>query len=249
METVFLNNYEAVEIFYSTLRTCSVGMLLQCFVVLGIQINSETGLMQGSHSGSVSPTSEYNPVPIVADPYMTGGTSAGSLATNYTGVHNNSSAATCQSNGSNYPTIPHDTDSVSEVDVSGSVQESEGSYAKATLCNGLHKEPAGPAARLFHSTPSCDEFDLKPMAVPRTNSSGQTVDDTPPEGLTDSVEVEMSGSGTANSLMPSFISDDHQYGMTQIPDNMVNPLEVIVYTARHEDNHNENRPANSETCL
>ena len=205
METVFSNNYEAVEIFYSTLRTCSVGMLLQCFVVLGIQINSETGLMQGSHSGSVSPSSEYNPIILDANPYVTGRTSAGSLATNYIGDHSNSSAATCQSNGSNYPMIPPpDTDSVSEVDVSGSVQESEGSYAKATLCNGLHKEPAGPAARLFHSTSSCDEFELKPMAVPKTNSSGQTVDDMPSEGLTDTVEVEMSGSGTANSLMPSF---------------------------------------------
>ncbi|KAI0223353.1 hypothetical protein LSAT2_025435, partial [Lamellibrachia satsuma] len=160
--------------------------------------------MQGSLSGSVSPSSEYNPIIYDSDPYMTGGTSAGSLATNYTRDYSNSSAASCQSNGSNYPMIPSDTDSVNEVDVSGSVQESEGSYAKATLCNGLHKEPAGPAVSLFLSTSSCDEFKLKPMAVPRTNSSGQTVDDMPPEGLTDSVEVEMSDSGTANSLMPSF---------------------------------------------
>ncbi|KAI0223355.1 hypothetical protein LSAT2_025432 [Lamellibrachia satsuma] len=86
------------------------------------RINSETGLMQESHSGSDSPSSEYNPIILDADPYVTGGTSAGSLATNYIRDHSNSSAATCQSNGSNYPMIPPDTDSVSEVDVSGSVR-------------------------------------------------------------------------------------------------------------------------------
>ena len=203
--------------------------------MLFIQISSITGLIQPSRSCSTSTTddaviSPYDPAAGIAVlSYTTSGASYGSIAThNDIRDLNDGSSANNDSSVSNNFIRPDSH----EVEFQGSSGESKGSYAKATVnvLNGLLSALDGPASSLVLPTSTYDDFELKAVVPPETDSSGITVDDSPQQNLfkvydlADDIDCKTALARTEHLCLPPPY-DDNQTDATKI---IAMPVDITV---------------------